>query len=255
MRLFRVFLLAIALIGVSIAYPHGKDPVPEPGHEKIFFYTAKKLGIPILKASLHIENGLSSQGKSFYQVRFEISSVLGILFHMNNRFTSMVETETCAPVQYVKEIDQGGIFREKKDYQETFLFDPDHQRVMIEKKGEREKREVSLPPETFDPLSMFARCYLKEDLPLRQEIRMIVYDGLKVRHLVFRPRVERIQTKIFGEIEAVCIEAKTTFASFEDKEGVIRIWYTNDGKKTPVLMELDLPVGVVKFELDEIKEG
>ena len=54
---------------------------------------------------------------------------------------------------------------------------------------------------------------------------------------------------------SVCLESTTSFASFEDKEGIIRIWYTNDGNKVPVLMEFDLPVGNVKFELDEIREG
>ncbi len=56
-------------------------------------------------------------------------------------------------------------------------------------------------------------------------------------------------------METVCLEATTSFASFEDREGIIRIWYTSDGKKTPVLMELDLPVGKVRFELDEVREG
>ena len=75
-----------------------------------------------------------------------------------------MEADTCMPVQYVKEIDQDGLLKEKKNYLETLTFDPQHQKVVVERKGEKEKREVSLPPETFDPLSMFARCYLKEDL-------------------------------------------------------------------------------------------
>jgi hypothetical protein len=143
----------------------------------------------------------------------------------------------------------------KKNYLETLIFDPEHHKVVVERKGEKEKREVSLPPETFDPLSMFARYYLKEDLPPHQDIRMTIYDGLKLRHMVFHPKQEKINSKLFGEVNTVCIEATTSFASFEDKEGVIRIWYTDDGSKTPVLMELDLPVGNIKFELDEIKEG
>jgi hypothetical protein len=102
---------------------------------------------------------------------------------------------------------------------------------------------------------MFARCYLKEDLPSHQDIRMTVYDGLRLRQMVFQPKQVKIKSKIYGEVEAVRIEAVTSFASFENKEGVIRIWYTNDGKKTPILMELDLPIGSVRFELDEIKEG
>ena len=252
----RALLLAVIFLGVAIAYADDQRPVSGPGPGKVFLFTAKKLGVPVLKASLHIENGPSSQGKSLYQVRVEISSVnLGFFFRVNNRFTSTIESDTCIPVQYVKEVDQDGLFKEKKKYLETLTFDPQHQKVTVERKGEKEKREVSLPPETFDPLSMFARCYLKETLHPSQEIRMSIYDGMKLRQMVFRPKQEKIKSKVFGEVDAVCLEATTSFASFGDREGVIRIWYTNDGKKIPILMELDLPVGSVRFELDEIKEG
>ncbi len=252
----RILLIAIVFLWVPIAYPNGQRPVSGPGPGKVFLYTARKMGIPVLKAALHIENGPSSQGKSLYQIRVEISSVnLGFFFRMNNRFTSTFEAENCIPVRYVKEIDQDGLFKEKKHYLQILTFDSQHQKVVVEKMGEKEKQEIPLPPETFDPLSMFGRCYLKEDLQAHQEIRMTIYDGVKLRQMLFQPRQEKVRSKILGEVDAVCLEATTSFASFEDKEGVIRIWYTKDGKKTPVLMELDLPVGMVKFELDEIKEG
>jgi len=251
----RALLLAGIFLWVAVAYSDAQRPISGPGPGKAFLFTAKKLGIPILKASISIENGPSIQGKSLYQVRAEISSVnLGFLFRINNRFISTFEAETCTPVQYVKEIDQDGLLKEKKNYHQTLTFDSLHQKVTVEKKG-GEKREVSLPPETFDPLSMFARCYLKEDLRLHQDLRMTIYDGVKLRHMVFHPRQENIKSKICGEVGTVCLESTTSFASFEDKEGIIRIWYTNDGKKIPVLMEFDLPVGNVKFELDEIREG
>jgi hypothetical protein len=251
----RVLLFAGLLMGwAAMAHGDGQGLTPGPG--KVFLYTAKKLGIPILKAALHIQNGPSTQGKPLCQVRVEIFSVnLGFLFRVNNRFLSTMEAETYAPVQYVKEIDQDGLFKEKKNYVETLTFDPQNQKVVVERKGTKEKREVILPPETFDPLSMFARCYLKEDLQSHQEIRMNIYDGLRLRQMVFQPKEERVTSKILGEVEAVCLEAITSFASFEDREGIIRIWYAKDGKKTPLLMELDLPVGKVRFELDEIREG
>jgi len=251
----RTLLLAGIFLWVAVGYSNAQKPISGPGPGKAFLFTAKKLGIPILKASISIENAPSIRGKSLYQARAEISSVnLGFLFRMNNRFISIFEAETCTPVQYVKEIDQDGLLKEKKNYHQTLTFDSQNQKVTVEKKGE-EKREVSLPPETFDPLSMFARYYLKEDLQPHQDLRMSIYDGVKLRHMVFRPRQERVKSKIYGEVGTVCLESTTAFASFEDKEGTIRIWYTNDGNKVPVLMEFDLPVGNVKFELDEIREG
>ena len=131
----QALLFAGVLLWVAVASSNNQRPVSEPGPGKAFFYTAKKFGIPILKASLHIENGPPSQSKSLYQVRLEISSVnLGFLFRMNNRFTSTVESDTCMPIQYVKEIDQDGLLKEKKNYLETLTFDPGHQRVWVERK-------------------------------------------------------------------------------------------------------------------------
>lgn len=229
----RTFLVTCLFIAwATLACGDGRSLISGPGPGKVFLYTAKKLGVPVLKAALHIENGPSTSRKPLYQVRVEVTSVnLGFLFRMNNRFISTMEADTCMPVQYVKEIDQEGLFREKKNYLETLTFDPQHLKVVVEKRGEKEKREVVLPPETFDPLSMFARCYLKEDFQSHQEIRMTIYDGVKLRQMVFQPKQEKVTSKIFGEVEAVRLEVITSFASFEDREGVIRIWYTNDGKK------------------------
>jgi len=250
----RTLLLSLLIFFAWCLLAYGDAGRPIPSHGKTFLFTAKRLGIPFLKASIQIENDIYAQGKCLCQVRAEIYSVnFGFLFRVNNRFASTMEAETCAPVQYVKEIDQDGLLKETKNYHQTLVFDAQNQRVSVEKKGE-EKREVSLPPETYDPLSIFARCYLKENLKPDQDLRMSIYDGVKLRQMVFHPKQEKLKSKLYGEVEAVRLEATTSFASFDDKDGVIRIWYTNDERRAPVLMEFDLPAGRIRFELDEIRE-
>jgi hypothetical protein len=73
--------------------------------------------------------------------------------------------------------------------------------------------------------------------------------------MVFHSKKEKVNSKMYGEVEAVCLESTTSFSTFGDKEGIIRIWYMNNREKIPILMELDLPVGNVKFELEELKEN
>jgi hypothetical protein len=227
------------------------------GSGKFFLYTAKKLGVPILTASLMINNGSYEQGKPIYHIQVDVKSLpyFGFLFRMKNRFTSTVESETCFPIRYRKEIDQEGLLIEKKNYFQTLTFDYPNKKMVLETPEKKEKQEFPLLPDTYDPLSMFARCYLKEDLDLKREIQMSIHDGLTLRQIVFHLKKERIRSKMFGEVEAVCLESTTSFSSFGEKDGIIRIWYTADGKKTPILMELDLPVGNVKFELEEVREG
>src|SRR4030065_1390939 len=117
MKIKTLLLTAIFLLSGSIAHSDGQKGVTEPsnGSGKIFLYTAKKFGVPILKASIKIGNGSLEQGKPLYQIHADVYSLpfLGFLFRMNNHFTSTVEAETCSPARYEKEIDQEGILNEK----------------------------------------------------------------------------------------------------------------------------------------------
>ena len=251
--------ISIILLLGSVAYPNGQKQIPEPipGPGRVFLYTAKKFGVPILKASIKIENGSSEQGRPLYQVHASVDSLhyFGFLFRMNNRFLSTMEAETCSPVRYVKEINQEGLLIEKKNYFQTFTFDFPNKKVVVEKGEKKERQEVPLSSETYDPLSMFVRCYLKEEIHPGQNIRMSIFDGVKLRQMIFYSKKGKVKSKMYGEVEAVCLESSTSFSTFEDKEGNIRIWYTTDGEKTPILIELELPVGHIKFELESMERS
>ena len=228
----------------------------KPGSGKVFFYTARKFGVPILKASIKIENGSSREGKLLYQIRASVESLsLGFLFRMKNRFLSTMDAETCCPVQYVKEIDQEGFIVGRKNYLQTFTFDFPNKKVVAEKGENTERKEFPLLHETYDPLSMFAKCYLKEEVRRGMDIPMSIFDGKKLRQMVFYSKKGKVKSKMYGEVEAICLESSTSFSTFEDKEGHIRIWYTADGERAPVLIELELPVGHIKFELESVEKS
>jgi len=252
-----ILLLTGGLIGWgSVAHPNGQSQIPElrSGQGRVFLYTANKLGVPILKASIKIENGSSEQGKSFFEVHASVDSLeyFGWLFRMNNRFVSTMEAETCFPIRYVKKIDQEGLFSERKNYVQTLLFDYPNKRIVAEKTEKKERQEFPLLSETFDPLSMFAKYYLKEEIHPGQNISMSIFDGIKLRQMVFYSKKRKVKSKIFGEVEAVCLESSTSFSTFEDREGKIRICYIAEGEKTPILIELELPIGHIKFELESM---
>jgi len=249
------FIGILLLLG-SIAYSDGQEPKVESRPGRCFSYTARKFGIPILKATIRIGNGSIDHGRTLYQVHADVDSLpsLGLLFRMNNRFTSIIEGEACCPVRYVKEIDQEGLLIKGKKYIQTLAFDDSNQKVVVEKKGETGKLEIPLPPGTYDPLSMFARYYLRDEILPGQDIRLSLFDGMKLRQMIFHSRKEKVQSRLYGEVEAMCIESTTSFSTFGDKEGTIRIWFTTDGEKIPISMELGLPIGDVKFELEAIEE-
>src|SRR4030042_396116 len=253
-----ILFLMGGLIGLSpVAYPDGQRRVSElrPGSGRVFLYTANNLAVLILKASIKTENGCSEQGKSLYEVHASVDSLeyYGWLFRMNNRFVSTMEAETCSPIRYVKIIDQEGLFGEKKNYHQTLLFDYPNKRIVAEKAEKKERQEFPLLSETFDPLSMFAKYYLKEEIHPGQNIPMSIFDGVKLRQMVFYSKMGKVKSKMYGEVEAVCLESSTSFSTLEDREGKIRIWYIANGEKTPILIELELPIGHIKFELESIE--
>jgi hypothetical protein len=255
-----ILLIVGALAGWgSDAYNNEEKRIPnlKPGPGKLFLYTAKKFGIPILKASIKIENRSSEQGKFIYQIHAFIDSLdyLKYLFRMNNRFHSTIEAETLLPLRYVKEINQEGLLAKSKNYRQTFFFDHSNKKVVVEKQEGKERSEILLSSEIYDPLSMFVKYYLKGELHPGEEIQMSIFDGVKIRQMIFCSKKGKAALTTYGEVEALCLESITSFSSFDDREGVIRIWYTTDGKKIPILIELDLPIGNVKFELDEVREN
>jgi len=240
------------------AHSDEQKQVPEskPGPGKVFSYTAKKFGVPMLKASIKIENGSSREGKLLYQIHASVETLpLGFFFKMKNRFLSTMDAETCSPVRYVKEIDQEGLIIGRKNYLQTVTFDFPNKKVVAEKGENKERQEFPLLCETYDPLSMFAKCYLKEDIRPGQNISMSIFDGIKLRQMVFYSAKGKVKSKMYGQVEAVCLESSTPFSTFEDKEGKIRIWYTADREKVPILIDLELPVGHIKFELDSLEKS
>jgi hypothetical protein len=243
----------------SSAYSHEQKQPPDLKLEsgKVFLYTAKKLGVPILKASIKIENGSSDQGKPLYQIYANIESFdyLKFLFRVNNRFHSTVEAETLFPLRYVKKINQEGLLAKKKNYLQTFIFDYPNKKVITEGQEGGERKEIPFSSEIYDPLSMFAKYYFKEELHPGKDIQLSIFDGVKLRQMVFCSKRGKVDSKTYGEVDAICLESSTSFSSFEDREGIIRIWYTTDGKKIPILIELDLPIGNVQFELESMEKS
>jgi hypothetical protein len=226
----------------------------EPG--KFFIYTAKKFGITILHATIRIGNKSIYHGKPTIQIEAVVCSLphTTFLFRMNNRFISMVDAETLLPIQYIKEIDQDGVLIKKKNYVQTHKFNHHDHKVIVEKSLSKEKQEIHLPPSTYDPLTIFLIYHLKDEFSPEREINLSVYDGVKVRQMVFHSKKEVLKFKEIDELNVLCIESETSFSTFSEKEGTIRIWVTDNPKRIPVAIELILPVGKIKFELEEVRE-
>lgn len=245
-----IFLPGIRAKAVEIENNHYLERAEQ------FIYIAKKLGIPVLRATIKISNQSNQNGRPILKIQTDVNSFphTTLLFKMNNRFVSIVDADTLLPISYTKEIDQDGLLIKKKQYKQIHIFNHSNNKIIVEKIQENKKEEVLLPTSTYDPLSIFLRCHLKEEFKPGETLRLSIYDGVKLRDMVFQSKKEMMRFKEDREVNTICLESKTSFTTFGDKEGTIRVWYTDDKKRIPILMELILPVGKVIFELEEIKE-
>ena len=247
----RVSILALSCLLLVLNFPSAIARPALMGNGVRFHYRAHKLGATIIKASLSIE-----RDGSFYVVKATVDSagVTRAVFRMHNRFTSYIKEAGLEPCRYIKEVDQRGIFSKKKHYTDILTFDAGSGTVRVERVAPPSVQEVSVPPQTYDPLSIFLKFFLESAAANGQKIMMRIYDGIKLKEVTFGAAKGEIDSPLYGMVKAISLESKVPFSSLGDKEGTIKIWYTDDERRFPVAMYLKLPsVGNVEFELVKVE--
>jgi hypothetical protein len=135
-----------------------------------------------------------------------------------------------------------------------FTFDHRKSKVIVERLDPPAVREVAIPKQTYDPLSIFLKYLLDADITVGHSIAMKIYDGYEVTEVIFRATAEEIQTPLYGEIKTICLVSEVPFIDFGDKKGALKIWYTDDERRFPVKISLTFPtMGVVEFELERVE--
>ena len=244
-----LLLFFCALLPSAIGHPSFPGEV-ENGIS--FHYRVRKLGTTIITASLSIE-----QDGPLHVVKavVDTTGMIRPFFRMHNRFCSYVKDKGLEPLQYVKEIDQRGVFSRNKRYTDVLTFDPDTCTVTVERGDTPAAEEIAIPPQTYDPLSIFLKCFLESEVEDGQTIGMRIYDGIKLREVTFAATSEELPTLLYGEVKTICLKSEVPFSSLGDKEGAIKIWYTDDERRFPVNITLELPsLGSVEFELDRVEQ-
>jgi len=256
-RICIAIAFALVFLGCSMALGQNRI-ISFPEREGAFLgkrrlsYGVEKYGFRILEAIITLEEARSKGGEKVYLVQAQVDTtgVTNWFFRMHNRFYSWVDARHFEPLRYVKEINQKGIFSGEKRYRSVLTFNQGDNRVVVDG-----TKEVTVPPGTQDPLSFFVKYYLGGEIKPTEEIRMTIYDGIKLRKVFFNSKGESIESRWCGPVDVIRLESKVPFSSLGGREGIIRIWFTRDRRKVPVRIGLDLPIGTVQFELESFEEG
>ena len=216
-----------------------------------FHYQAKRMGMSVLEISFSVE-----KKEPFYLITMTLCSTGYIrpFLQVDNLFRSYVLKDKFISLQYEKHIHQNSLFRKDRNYVDVIHFDQDESKVTVERLDAEEKREEHIPPGTLDPLALFSMYFLEHERPLGEGIELTSYDGYNVRTLNLNSTSEELETLLYGKISTNCLQFRIVFASTDEKEGDVKIWYSTDKKKYPVQISIEPPsMSKVLFELVKVE--
>jgi hypothetical protein len=215
------------------------------------FQVGEKLGFNVSWANFspaaRMEMEVAGQGAFFgqqgYQLRTKVSTLgqtRSFFTEIDNQYISYVDAKTLLPYRTDNTTRQG-----KTNGDDTITLD---QQRHLARFGDQS--EIGLPSDTFDLPSLVYALRLREwnegDKPTK-------FTAIFGKHLVnIEAQVkarERITTQS-GKYEAIRIDLK---ARTKDKGDYnVRVWFSNDQQRLPVLMTSKLSFGDVRAELAQI---
>ena len=170
---------------------------------------------------------------------------VSFFYPVNNRVESFIDEEAL-PARLLFKRREG---KRKNDIE--VLFDQAAHLAIATTDGVRET--IAVPAGVQDTLSCL---YAFRSLPLSavgQSVRIDVYHDKKTYQLERRVEgFERMQTTL-GEVDTIRILAIMPFRGLFLNEGNIRVWFTNDTARIPVLMRAKVIIGSISATLTSLQ--
>lgn len=176
---------------------------------------------------------LSAQGKT--------SNAFSLLFPVDNRYNSYIDSKTFLPFFYTENIREGR-------YRRTDVVRFDHRNQKVQ----GNKGTFSSPSaQTFDLLSAY---YFARNLDLRQvrpgrsfKLTYFLNDEIATLGIEYLG-TETIKTEL-GVLECLKFSPELKPGRIFKKDSRMYLWVTNDGNRIPVRAQVDILVGTVTLEL------
>ena len=170
---------------------------------------------------------------------------VSFFYPVNNRVESFIDEEAL-PARLLFKRREG---KKKNDIE--VLFDQAAHVAMVTTDGVRET--IAVPAGVQDTLSCL---YAFRSLPLSavgQSVKIDVYHDKKTYQLELRVEgFERMQTAL-GEVDTIRVLAIMPFRGLFLNEGNIRVWFTNDIPRIPVLMRAKVIIGSISATLTSLE--
>jgi len=171
---------------------------------------------------------------------------VSIFYPVNNRVESFIDEEALLPARLSFKRREG---KRKNDIE--VMFDQHAHVVTVTTDGVTET--MAVPAYVQDTLSCL---YAFRSLPLSaigDRAGLDVYHDKKTYHLELQVEgFERMQTTL-GAVDTIRVLAVMPFRGLFLNEGNIRVWFTNDLARIPVLMRAKVVVGSISARLTSVE--
>lgn len=176
---------------------------------------------------------LSAQGKT--------SNAFGVLFPVDNKYNSYIDSKTYLPYFYTENIREG-------KYRRTDVVRFNHRNRTVE--GNKGKFE-STTAQTFDMLSAF---YFARNLDLQSvkrgqsfDLTYFLSDEIATLGIEYIG-IETIKTAL-GPLECLKFSPQIKPGRIFRPDSRLYLWVTNDGNRIPVKAQVEILVGSITLEL------
>ncbi len=248
----RPFILSLLVLVSFPSIAHMADrPVPFAAGEVLTYDVSWTRFVTAGTATLSVRDrrGMGA-GKSAYYVVAEAkpSSLVENLYHVYYKAESLFDTETLRPSMATIYSDEKGRKRRR-----VMTFRPGNVADYEVQMASTVKSQFTTQPSTLDPLSVL---YVLRTLPLKEGQATTVpfaNNGRNYRLRLVVGRRESIKTAL-GQVQAW----KLTPTVQDDKGQPattrnITLWMSDDARRLPLRMEVDLPVGAFALTLASVK--
>lgn len=240
--LISVFRLAVSNTLIAQPLPFKKESSFKAG--EVLKYKLKYGFFLAAEASLTVTDSdvqFSSPHAFRLQARGKTSNAFSVLFPVDNRYTSYIDSKTFLPYFYTENISEG-------KYRRTDVVRFDHKNKKVSgNKGEFK----STSDQTFDLLSAyyFARNLDLTNVKPGQSFKLSYFLNDEVATLgIEYIGIETIDTEL-GKLECLKFSPEVKPGRIFKKNSRMYLWVTNDGNRIPVRANVEILVGTVSLEL------
>ncbi len=185
---------------------------------------------------------LNNQDSYHVVMKAETSGLADAVYGASSRYESYVDAGTLLP-----HWAQNSLKQPKREKKRNYRLEPQFDRVVL-----FDGRTIPIPPSTYDVASLFY-AIRSIDLARNKPANFNLLENDKVQKLVAEVEGFEVIKTDAGSFKTARIAVKLDNKGVVSDSRKIRLYLSNDSKRQPVLITVDLPLGSIRIELDSAR--